>query len=282
MSVRTIGSRYDIARHFLGEPASERLAIPRMTQIESTTTHPSLSWKVSLPAALLILGAALSCSTACITSAVVGSVAAARREAEEKHEREVEDDLERQSIVQAIKPLLTRSDEVEQAGRLRVEGGSRSFSVAVHGDYSLQDAGTLLDAIRRLYASTLPFGTRVDLDVERIVQGNRLSVVRRTLDLTEETRAELLRHLPPAKISAVNREPLQVRLSADGKTLYIDAFGEFTSDAVRDFTDTARKLHSQLPRSPRFLVWMRRDAGDAKGLQVAGRFDSDMAASSLP
>jgi len=37
---------------------------------------------ISVPAALLVLGVALSCSTACITSAVVGSIDASRRQAE--------------------------------------------------------------------------------------------------------------------------------------------------------------------------------------------------------
>jgi hypothetical protein len=249
------------------------------------TSSSPLHWRTSLPAFLLVAGVALSCSTACITSALVQSAAAssaARREADVKRERELEDELERQSIAQALTPLLTRSDSVGEAERLRVGGGSRVFSVVVVGDYAPQDASALLGAIRRLYASTLPFGTRVDLDVDRIEQGNRVRVVRRTLDLTEEVRAELLGHLPPAKTSTIVREPLQVRLSPDGKILYIEAFGEFTPDTVRDFADSARKLHIRLPRPPRFLIWMRRDLGEAQGLQLAGMFDSDVVTPSSP
>src|SRR4051812_34549903 len=108
------------------------------------TSSSPLHWRTSLPAFLLVAGVALSCSTACITSALVQSAAAssaaARREADAKRERDVEDELERQSIVQALTPLLTRSDSVGQAERLRVGGGSRVFSVVVVGDYAPQDA----------------------------------------------------------------------------------------------------------------------------------------------
>ena len=161
--------------------------------------------EISVPAALLVLGVALSCSTACITSAVVQSVAGnhrqqtARNEAAEGLARNVsnrsggrsEMSITREplSIEQALRPALPLRKafyEGLEADRVEVQlsrgpGGREVYTITACGDFIPAYAEAFVEYADHLRAQLNPRPV-FSLEVWRTIRTQRWTVLRRRLE----------------------------------------------------------------------------------------------------
>jgi hypothetical protein len=219
--------------------------------------------QVSLPVALLIVGVALSCSTACVTSAVIDAAAASKRVAA--------DAANRSTIEQELRVALPpASAGASSEDRLRVDGGGDYFSVAAKGNFSTENVSVFIDAVRQLPAHGIPFRARVDVVVNGDADSPSVLKGKYEIDHIRELNAELRSHLPPS----VGKLRDEDRLSVTGEPeLFVAATADFTPERARDYLDFIRGLPARFPGLPRLHVTLWRDLPDSGRRELVERFD---------
>jgi hypothetical protein len=228
--------------------------------------------RVSLPAVFLVLGVALSCSTACVTAALVGeahNAIASRRAAEVS-------DLENAAIAQALRSHLPPAAAgVSDADRVRVTASWRFHRAEADGDFSSQAIADSAAAARQLYGRAIPFVTRLELAFYRDTGRTKTLIEQVEIDPLKETADQLRAHLPPPGSTKTTRaQGLLFFPDLDGQTIHFTAVGDFTTETARAFVDFVGQLQAGTPGAPRFMLEMYRDTDVGSRSSLVGRFDS--------